>query len=857
MDKIISHIESIVGCAPKIIIQDGRIHRFGDKKCCWYVSFPKSEATVFGSWKQPGTRHTFFKNGSYEELSEDDMAMLQKEMKDHNALREKRKERNAALIKNFYKRLKQCHAHPYADKKQISINKNVKEVNSRKRHLLVVPVYNIKGDITGAHCIYPNGNKRFVKNSVIKEGFTVIGEESLSSIIYITEGFATGQTVHSVTGSMVFVAFTLSNILSTTSYLKRKYSKKRIIIAADNDRWNKNGNVGLEAAKKAADACCCEYRIPQFISLDSRPTDFNDLYCREGAETVLLYLDALTENGSTSEDADLIDCSEKETEKEEAPIHQNYFRCLGFDANSYYFLPRNTQKVTRITVGNMSSKASLISLAPLDWWNQVFFAGQKPDWTIATDYLMRQQEKKGAFSSENVRGIGAWYDAGRSVLHLGKKLIVDGRIMDLKDIETNYIYEMSASMMGYTSTAIMSNSQAEEIYNIFGLLNFKNPSDAMLMAGWSLLAPICGALSWRPHIWITGSRGSGKSYIMSSIISAIIGDIALEVQSSVTEAGIRQTLQSDSRPVLFDEAEEDERGGRMQSIIALARASSSNKGSNIIKGSPQGDTKSYKMRSMFAFGSINVPITQASDASRISILQLVPNTKGKASTEKFAKIKKKVKEVLSESNTSSLRSRVHNMIPVIRQNAAIFSSIIGEKMHCQRTGDQIGTLMAGAYAYHSTDVISEKTANQWVNLIQMESSEDSAGSIRDEYAVLHQLMESTIRVETAIGTSHTDRSVIECVKMVSEGKNTADIVVKDADVALQRNGMRVLSGNLYISISSSKIKSMLKETAYRSKWHHVLSRCDGATDDMANIRMLGITHRCVGIDVLCIVGEEQ
>src|SRR3546814_12688673 len=78
------------------------------------------------------------------------------------------------------------------------------------------------------------------------------------------------------------------------------------------------------------------------------------------------------------------------------------------------------------------------------------------------------------------------------------------------------------------------------------------------LAGWIAIAVICGALNWRPHVWLTGSSGSGKSWLLDNVIRPLIGAIAVYCQSNSTEAGIRQTLATDARPVLFDEAESED-----------------------------------------------------------------------------------------------------------------------------------------------------------------------------------------------------------------------------------------------------------------------------------------------------------
>src|SRR3546814_12291625 len=100
------------------------------------------------------------------------------------------------------------------------------------------------------------------------------------------------------------------------------------------------------------------------------------------------------------------------------------------------------------------------------------------------------------------------------------------------------------------------------------------------LAGWIAIAVICGALNWRPHVWLTGSSGSGKSWLLDNVIRPLIGAIAVHCHSNSTEAGIRQTLATDARPVLFDEAESEDAKAqvRIQQVLELSRQSSSENG---------------------------------------------------------------------------------------------------------------------------------------------------------------------------------------------------------------------------------------------------------------------------------------
>ena len=96
------------------------------------------------------------------------------------------------------------------------------------------------------------------------------------------------------------------------------------------------------------------------------------------------------------------------------------------------------------------------------------------------------------------------------------------------------------------------------------------------------------------------------------------------MSGATTEAGLRQTICSDAVPVVFDEAESNEKGDqqRMQAILSLARVASSESSAEMLKGSPSGDVSRYRVRSMFLMSSIATALKQGADKSRFAQLTL-------------------------------------------------------------------------------------------------------------------------------------------------------------------------------------------------------------------------------------------
>ena len=150
----------------------------------------------------------------------------------------------------------------------------------------------------------------------------------------------------------------------------------------------------------------------------------------------------------------------------------------------------------------------------------------------------------------------------------------------------------------------LSTTEANKLRTLCAAAPWEEPDHmGQLLAGWRVIAPVCGAMPWRPHLWLAGEAGSGKTWVVDNIIKPLIGQVALPVQSKTTEAGIRQTLRCNALPVIFDEAEtqnEDDRK-RMQLVLDLARQASSEDGAAIVKGSSAGKASMYRVRSCFLF----------------------------------------------------------------------------------------------------------------------------------------------------------------------------------------------------------------------------------------------------------------
>lgn len=524
------------------------------------------------------------------------------------------------------------------------------------------------------------------------------------------------------------------------------------------------------------------------------------------------------------------------------------FRPLGFDGAVYYYLPRGTEQVCEIRRGSHTSPAEMLALAPIEWWDMAYPKDKGGcDWQGAASSCMRACEARGVYSLRNVRGRGAWYDGGNSVLHLGDRLIVNGSACRIADHDTRFIYTRQAPMESTIDAPMATNDEAKEIFDVFQSLNWSTPFHGWALAGWAALAPICGALGWRPHLWLTAQRGAGKSWVQENIITPMLGQSALVVQGGTTEAGIRQHLRQDARPVIFDEAESEDHSAqkRMKSVIELARQSSSDGSAEIVKGTAAGGGMAFRMRSMFLLGSVNVSLSQAADESRFTVVSLQRPEKTPAEIERFNKFSVHVGNILTPERCAAIRARSYYLIPVIRKNAKTLAQAVAESLGSQRIGDQVGTLLAGAISLSMDREITIEEARSWSRQINLDEARE-AEEVSDEGMCLNAIMQTQIMFDA--GAHRYQRTISEVV-MAAAGKKalSSDVYADDCNTVLARHGMMVDGTNLLISNTHNELKRMLRDTPWAAGWKRILSRFEGASPYHSPVRFAGSQTRAVKI----------
>lgn len=517
------------------------------------------------------------------------------------------------------------------------------------------------------------------------------------------------------------------------------------------------------------------------------------------------------------------------------------FLLLGHDRGTYFYLPRESCQVLSLTAAQ-HNKSHFFQLADIQWWIDGFGDERgRVDWDSAANHIMRTCMAQGIYDPSRVRGRGAWADADRVILHLGNRLVIDGTSFAITKLPSSfrsyYFYENAKAIDGPGSDAL-SDDLARSIANIAERFRWETPASAQLLLGWIVLAPVCGALTWRPHIWITGGAGTGKTTILKTFMKPLLGGMFEGATGGTTEAGLRGQLRSDAIPIVFDELEQNEQKDKqiVQNILSLARIASS-EGGKIYKGTATGGSNTFEIRSMFCVSSINVALVQRADLDRFCVLSL---RRDETKRDDWAEFEQQILDACTEQNGRLLVARTLKHIPAIRKNARTLATALSRRFG-QRFGDQYGTLLAGAWSLEPDGggELSLEQALQWIDQMDWQSREIDAEDA-DENKCLNYILQHLLQVEGG-----KRMSVMELIQLARRGVVYAlpgrDQASDEIETVLGRYGLRVMHRELAIANSSTNLQAILKDTPWAGNaYRQALRRVPGASAASSSIRFKGM-----------------
>ncbi len=240
----------------------------------------------------------------------------------------------------------------------------------------------------------------------------------------------------------------------------------------------------------------------------------------------------------------------------------------------------------------------------------------------AAYWLMKQCAKRGHFDPQTiVRGPGVWQDENKRVLvHCGNKIRIDG-VWGPAGIVKNDVLYPASPRIARPAAKPCSSDQARALLTAARCWEFEAEGGADLFVGWIGSAMLGGAPIWRAHMFATGERGCGKSWL-ADLASAALGGAGHPPLNNFTEAYIRQALTSQSRAFILDESEDDDVRGRIKAVIELIRHMSGGVGARVGRGSSGGQATTFPITGCAYLSAVLHGQLKPQDKSRIMMLTL-------------------------------------------------------------------------------------------------------------------------------------------------------------------------------------------------------------------------------------------
>lgn len=503
---------------------------------------------------------------------------------------------------------------------------------------------------------------------------------------------------------------------------------------------------------------------------------------------------------------------------EQAIEEEQYIIPLGHKDTDYFYTTSSNKQIIPLSRSG-HNMGNFLDLMPMSYWQDRYgFENKKGqvivDWAQAASDLMESCRDNGIFNQQRARGVGCWrYNKDKLLIHLGDRLYIDGQEASLNALGTTDHTYILSERVNPPIDPPLSVQDCRQLTDLCGALKWKDHSSGMLLAGSMALMRICGALPWRPQIWVTGPKGSGKSTVVDKLFHPIAGSYGLFVQGNTSEAGIRQGLQCASRPVLFDESETSDKKSlaRMKGIFELIRQASSESEGRILKGTPDGKGLAFKVNSSFYLSSIRVSLTEEADFSRFAILEL-----DRGDANKWPEIEKKFDQITSEFG-NRLFSRMVNMYPTLLANKKVFEEIIAPQSE-RRAAQQYGILLAGFACLVSDTVITEDLARRMVEQLPCVRKVDNRMEMADEFECMDHLLSSEVKIAAG---DRVERSSFEKELSIARGSS-------DGGLQLRLFGVDCDAEAVYVATNHPCLSQMFNNTKWDGMWANALTRLPGA-----------------------------
>lgn len=474
---------------------------------------------------------------------------------------------------------------------------------------------------------------------------------------------------------------------------------------------------------------------------------------------------------------------------------------LGGNGTEFYYL-NTIQQLVKISAQQHSKNviSALFAGHVRTWCYDNYPKTIDPETDRPRDYkvdqlvvdLMAEAQARGESwePGDNIHGRGIWPgEDGDLRIHLGKTLIVGRQPRDPGIIDGR-VYPLCPEWAGPVKDAQSPgrDGPAAELLAHLSQWNWSAPDLApRLLLGWIVAGWLCGALDWRPHVWLIAPRGSGKSTLLELIGHVLQRGRFLLASENASAASLRARLQFDARPVCLDETEPSEDNRGLNATVDLLRLASS--GGTAMRATVDQTVVEQTLRFAAICASVVRPALKSQDASRICVLQMLKPRPGTAAPL----IRQEPLELLGRK----LLRRVLDGWQRWPEVNHAWRQALADKGLDARAQDQYGTLLALAWIAEWDDAPHADTLDIWAEQAAALTQPDRLEERPEWFRLIETLAATTLRDEAG----RSEASVGELLETASYARRKPDpehggwtyltpAEVERAQQTLSRHGIR-------------------------------------------------------------------
>ncbi len=524
--------------------------------------------------------------------------------------------------------------------------------------------------------------------------------------------------------------------------------------------------------------------------------------------------------------------------------------------NGHYFFASPDGEVRELAARDFSWRQILSLFAgDASWLCKTFpkirKGSEDPLWfneTSAAEGLMRACHRRGLFSSETpLRGPGVWRVGSRAVLHAGDGIYYDGAWLPPGQLLGDAIYVARPALARPDFKFPLGLDATRELRAWLNAWSFEDPRDADLLFGFLGAALLGGFPTWRVHAIVSGERGCGKSSL-GEYLEACFGPMCTSL-NNYTEAGLRQSLRNEARPILLDEGEGDDDSRRMSSVITLLRTLSSGEGARIVRGSSGGQAQRTTLMGCVMLLAINPPHLEPQDRSRIVEFALKPPHVSPTSAQDLEFFKTE-----AAKRSTALRARALVGAPHFSAAFQTYRKALVAASCDGRQADMWATLLGGRSMLLDerppTPEQADTVVARYADRLEAMKAEDREAS--DGKGCLHHLFDTMMDIYQSNHKLTVGQMLAACL---------FDPLLPDA--ALQAYGLRIMRGEdigdtaLAVLSDHVQLRKIYATTPWRcGGWHNSLKRLPGVKPSEHPVRVGGVKRRVVLIPFSMLPREK-